>query len=369
MTKIDTSKIKPQKKLFHNVLVDVYPTTLALEEIEYWKGNNRTLFSFEILQRQKEKTLAELSIEEITTFVADQKIHKLSALADSIKRNGVQVPLIIRDDGLLLDGNRRYFACQWLKMSSRKIENQNVLSEIPVMIVRNRDITHEIELKILAEANFIPDLKVPWPLDAQARAVDDFFQNMLKKKGIDKDNALNEVSNIFGITRARVTDLLDTLELTKVFISEGKKIEEENQRRGIVEEKFVYFWEFRNKAMKGRSKYSDHEELREVKNMFFSLMAMGKSSPVKNVKQVEPLAQSKRDKTAWNIMKESEGSKLSIVVSMINDKKEVRKAEDKIRLFNAWLVDLEVMDLSSTAKSYLLKLKNLLEEKSKDAES
>lgn len=369
MDKIDTSKITPQKKLFHNVLVDVYPTTLALDDIKYWKENNRTLFSFEILQRQKQKKLNELLIEEITTFVADQKIHKLSALADSIKRNGVQVPLIIRDDGLLLDGNRRYFACQWLKMNSNKGEAQVALNNIPVLVVREKDITHEVELKILAEANFIPDLKLPWPLDAQARAVDDFLQTCMKEKKIGKDDALNDVSDVFGITKARVNDLLDTLELTKKFISEGKDKDEQNQRRGIVEEKFVYFWEFRNKAMKGRSKYSVPEELEEVEQMFFSLMAMGKSSPVKNVKQVEPLAQSKRDKTAWNILKESNGSKLSVVVNMVNDKKEIRKAEDKIRLFHAWLEDLDVTELSGTANNYILKLKSLIEEKCRDAQS
>ena len=140
MGRISTLKLTPEKRVFHNVLVNVFPTTLPLNKITFWKENNRTLFSFEILQRRMGKDLSEISIEDITTFIAEQRIHKLSALSKSIGRNGVQVPLIIRDDGKLLDGNRRYFACQWLRMLSlkRKADVPTVLNEIPVIVIRKK---------------------------------------------------------------------------------------------------------------------------------------------------------------------------------------------------------------------------------------
>ena len=100
-----------------------------------------------------------------------------------------------------------------------------------------------------------------------------------------------------------------------------------------MEGKFIYFWEFVNKAMKGRSAYSDEDELKEVRDMFFSLVSRGKQSFLRNTKQIEPLVQSKRDRNAWSLLKSSEGSKLDVVVSMTNEKKAVRKSEDKIRLF------------------------------------
>lgn len=366
MALIRTSHLTPERRVFHNEHIDVYPTTLPLNKIRFWKENNRTLFSFEILQRETGQSLDELSIEEITTFIANQPVHKLTSLSKSIGRNGVQVPLIIRSDGKLLDGNRRYFACQWLKILSlkRNKEIPEVLNEIPVWIIRKNDINHEVELKILAEANFIPDLKVAWPLDAQARAVEDFYKTIMKERKLHSNDAINEVVSIFGITKTRTNDLLDTLDLTRNFIKLGKDKAERIRLRGIVEEKFVYFWEFLNKAIKGRSKYSDPNELDKVKNMFFHLMAKGKDSPIKNVKQVEPLVQSKRDKTAWMMLTRSKGAKLNMVVSMINEKKEVRKADDKIRLFHAWLKDIE--ELSYTATNYLRKLQTLIEDKVKE---
>lgn len=364
MANILTPDDQAQQKLFHNEWINVYPTTLPLDKIHFWTKNNRTIFTFERLCRIKGKKLEDLSLEEITQFVAEQDTHKLQVLADSIGRNGVQVPLIIRDDGKLLDGNRRYFACQWLKMrhTSSNAKVSEFLSTIPVQVIRKADLKGTLELKILAEANFIPDLKIPWPLDAQARAVHDYYEKFIKEKKSDRDTALAEVVSVFGISRQRAVDLMDTLELTKQFIGEGVNEDERIRRREIVEDKFVYLWEFRNKAMKGGGALDAKDELREVRDLFFQFMAKGRDNPIKNVKQVEPLVQSRRDETAWKMLKDSKGTKLSVVVSMMNEKKEVRKAEDRIRVFISWLKKED--DLTMKAKSLLKEVAELAAKKS-----
>jgi hypothetical protein len=235
------------------------------------------------------------------------------------------------------------------------------LKEIPVYIIRGKDLSDTLELKILAEANFIPDLKVSWPLDAQARAVDEYYRRYRKEKKEDHDTALAEVTSVFGISRRRAIDLIDTLELTKRFIREGPTEEERVKRREIVEEKFVYLWEFRNKAMRGSGALDVDTELKEVRELFFQYMARGRDNPIKNVKQIEPLIQARRDTTAWSILKESKGSKLSMVVSIVNEKKELRIAEDKIRVFLAWLK--ETRDLPAKAKSLLRDVAKLAAER------
>jgi len=365
MPAIPTPDDRVQKKLFHNEWINVYPTTLALDQIHFWKENNRTIFTFQRLCRLKGKKLDSISIEDITQFVAEQDTHKLEVLADSIGRNGVQVPLIIRDDGKLLDGNRRYFACQWLRMKhlDSDTDQPESLSRIPVLVIRKADLKDTLELKILAEANFIPDLKIPWPLDAQARAVYQYYRQLRWDKHADHETAIEEVVGVFGIKRQRAIDLLESLKLTKLFIAEGGKKDERIRRRAIVEEKFVYFWEFLNKAMKGRGAYTNPDELHEVRDMFFRLMAKGRDNPITNVKQVEPLVQAKRDEVAWSILTESKGLKVSVVVSIMIEKKEVRKAEDKVRAFLAWLKDAD--ELTPKAKTLLRELAELATEKSR----
>ncbi len=336
---------------------------LSLDEISFWPENNRTIFTFERLVRLEGELLENLSIDKITTFVAEQDTHKLEVLAESIRRNGVQVPLIIRDDGKLLDGNRRYFACRWIRMNPRPTDRPEVLAQIPVLVIREKDLTKELELKILAEANFIPSLKVPWPLDAQARAVDEYYREVKRNLNLDDDGALVQVVGVFGIARQRAVDLMEALRLTKEFIKEGDDKDDRIRRRGIVEDKFVYFWEFLNKAMKGRGAYTEADQLKEVKTTFFMLMAKGPDNPITNVKQIEPLAQARRDATAWSILTESKGEKLTTVVSIMNEKKEVRKAEDKIRVFLAWLK--EARDLTPKAKELLAELAEIAKKKSR----
>jgi len=364
MEQLSTAGIDPIKKIFHNEWIDVYPSTLSFEEIHYWPENNRTLFTFERLEAKSGKKLNELTLDEITEFVATEPIHDLSKLAKSISKSGVQVPLIVRDDGKLLDGNRRYFACSWLRMQAEKngLPFPSVLKKIPVLIIKKSDLsTPVMELKIIAEANFIPDLKVTWPLDAQARAVEAYAQTITNKS---ESEAIQELADVFGIDRPRVTELLDTLNLTKEFIEQGKTPEEKREKRRIVEGRFVYFWEFRNKGIKGRSGFEGKQELNEVKQVFFDLMDQGKDSPLKNVKQIEPLVQARRDESTWRLMRNSNGENLSLVVAIVNEKKEIRKHEDKIRLFTGWLEG--VSDLSPASKNLLHRLSELASQKARE---
>jgi ParB/Sulfiredoxin domain len=117
--KISTRGIQSQKQLFHNRSLDVYPTEIKFEEIEFWPENYRTVLAFDILEAQKSKRLSRISLEEITDFLAHRDDFELVDLAHSIERNGLRVPLIVLDDGTLLDGNRRYFACSYLLRNGR----------------------------------------------------------------------------------------------------------------------------------------------------------------------------------------------------------------------------------------------------------
>ena len=120
--KISTKGITPLKQLFHNQRLDVYPTKLKFEDILFWPENFRTVLAFDLLEAQKNKPLRKISLSEITDFLVKRSELELVDLADSIVRNGVRVPLIVLDDGTLLDGNRRYFACSHLLHDTEKKE-------------------------------------------------------------------------------------------------------------------------------------------------------------------------------------------------------------------------------------------------------
>lgn len=329
----------PIERRFHNQTVSVYWGNAHINDIKFWPQNARTVFSFErLIKKHKVQDIEQIPIETIVRELVKENVHKISTLAASIRDNGVQVPLILTDDGDLLDGNRRFFALYKLKMDFEDKGEQlpTTLKKIPVQIIRREDLDEFLEIKILAEANFIPSLKIPWPLDAKARTLSDYINKLSKTLKLSADEALANAAEAFGLEKQYVQDLIETQHITNSFIQGTKIPQEKESRREVVQNKFVYFWEFRNKAMKGRGAL-DKEEYGEVEELFFLLMSKKLSNPIKNVKMVEPFVQSRRDEHAWDLLTEDPLSNFPIVVNHVNEKKTVRKSEDKIRLFYRWL--------------------------------
>lgn len=365
MNPISIDNIKPKKKLFHDQWIDVYEKEMHIDEIVFLPENARTLFTFERLEKQLNKNITQISLEEITQFVVNEPIHKMGALIKSIESNGVQVPLIVSSERRLLDGNRRFFACSAIKFKvlAHDGEIPEVLTRIPTFVIKEEDLKkNKNELRIIAEANFLPDLKVPWPIDAQARAI----RNYLESPGRDRNQALNEIKSVLGKSKSEAIVLLESLDLADEFVDAVKDNDEEwFKRKKIVEDKFVYFWEFRNKGIKGAHGLKKAEELKEVKDVFFDFMSKGNANPIKNVKMVEPLILAKREDAFWKIIKESGIKDFGHVVHLVNEKKEEKQAEDKIRLFAAWLSS--TTDLTAAAKNQLKKLAELANEKASES--
>lgn len=335
MKKIDIKGINPERHTFHNEPLDVYPAKVSFSEIVFWPENYRTVLHFDILEAQKNKPVSELSLEEITDFLVERPELKLSELANSIEKNGVKVPLIILSDGLLLDGNRRYFACSYLFHRSKKkgTDISKALNDIPVYIIKSEDVNERIKQKILAESNFVEDYKVPWSLDVKAKVIGDFYEACIKNK-VSPEKAYTEIQDVYSVQKSDVDAYLETMDLTNEFISKALP-EDKNRFRVLVQNKFVYFWEFRNKALRGRNPLDTEKEFPKVKKLFFLMIEKERFN---NIKQVEPMIRAIRDEQAWEILTSSKGSKIDVVEALIKEQKAIRSAEDKVRNFLGWLL-------------------------------
>jgi len=330
---ISTKGIK-EKHLFHNIWLDVYPQKSSFEEIEFWRQNYRTTLHIELLEAQKKKPISDLTIAEITDFLVARPELKLTDLASSIEKNGVKVPLIILSDGLLLDGNRRYFACSHIfhKAKEQDAQAPAVLTEIPVWVIKTSDVDDTIKQKILAEANFVPDYKVPWTLDVKAKVIADFYRACIRR-GLKPKQAYEEIRDVYSLKKPDVDAYIETMKLTSEFIATALA-SKKNDFRELVQSKFVYFWEFRDKALKGSSALDPKRELPKAKKLFFKMI---KTERFKNMKQVEPMIRAVRDKDLWELLWTSHGSKIDMVEAIIKEQKAVKSAEDKVRNFLRWL--------------------------------
>lgn len=317
MDKIDISGIEPVEKLFHNENIKTYQKNLSFTKIHHWPKNLRTLLAFEVLVGKVNKLFKDITLEELTFFLAERSELKLSKLAKSIGANGVRVPLIVLDDGTLLDGNRRYFACSYLYHSlSDKNTLPEYLNKIPVLVIKKKDITPAQQNKILAEANFVEDFKVPWTLDVKAKVIDDYFQQC-KAAGNTDENVYSEIEDVYGLKKSDVAAYVETVKLTKEFIERSNEEKEKRLNlREIVLKKFVYFWEFRNKAYKGRGKL-DEKELKKVKPLFFTMI---ENNCFRNIKQVEPMIRAYHTESWWKILKDSNGTQIPQVEALYFEK-------------------------------------------------
>lgn len=333
MNKIDIAGITAKEKLFHNEKINTYEKNVKFSDIKYWEGNLRTILAFEILEAEKGKKLSDIPRKEITAFLVKRDELKLIELANSIKTNGVRVPLIILDDGTLLDGNRRFFACSYLNDDPNKTrETEKILSEIPVQIIKKEDIQEKQKNKILAEANYVDDLKVSWSHDVKAKVISDYYK-LLISNNLSEQEAYTEIKDVYSLDKSEVKAYIETIQLTEEYINQTKDKSRKFELREHVLKKFVYFWEFRNKAQHGRSML-DKEELLEVKPMLFQMV---ENSFIKNTKQVESIARAYRDKDLWNLLTESKGAKIDHVHAVIIEEKAIKSAEDKVRNFIRWL--------------------------------
>jgi hypothetical protein len=177
--------------------------------------------------------------------------------------------------------------------------------------------------------------------------------------GSTPEQTYEAIQDVYGVKKVEVDAYLETMELTNEFIATAEALRR-NRFRELVQAKFVYFWEFRNKALKGSRPLDEKLELPKVKKLFFEMIELER---LKNLKQVEPMIQSLRDKDTWEMLYKSRGAKIDMVEAIIKERKAVRSAEDKVRNFLTWLQTKA--DPATFTKGTLKLLKRLATECSK----
>jgi disulfide oxidoreductase YuzD len=357
---IDTNGIEPQKKRFHNVLIDVYPTTLNFERIKYWRENCRTWLSFDLIEKKFGKKIDEISIEEITLYLAKRRSFKIHDLAMSIKNNGIRVPLIVLDDETLLDGNRRYFACSYLLVTSIKGQSSRpeILDNIPVWVIKKTDIDEKMRKKILAEANFVSDCKVPWTLDVQAQVINDYYKFCIEELKMNEAEAYDDILDVYAVEKDKAKDYISSMKLADEFIESASQ-ENKDKFRDIVQDKFVYFWEFKNKTSTSSLALDVDKEFLPLKRIFFEMMI---NDRFKNLKQIEPMVKAIRDKYLWALLVDSNGSKIDQIEAIYKEQKAFRSAVDKVQRFQQWLTIESEKGLADAALRQIIELNALCSE-------
>lgn len=321
---------------FHDEVVEVYEGMCEVENIHLWHGNYRTLLDFEHLAQLTGKTKSvKIGENEFIEYIILQGLHNIPDLAESIKINGVRVPIIVSHGQELLDGNRRLLACKYL-LSAEK-ERLPTFSIVPVKCTAP-NIGESLKLKIIAEMNFLPDYKEPWPREVRAEfAIQQFKDALVKFKNEDK--AYEHVEYFLHLKKADVKRFQAVLEMLCEYSDfvekEGKKARQEAERFG--RSKFQFFEEFYNKALAGKKPVKGSTEAKQL------LYRYVRNQQLASMIKVREFAEIIRYEPARKLLEKEDGT-FRIAQQIYNDYSQQQEVSIRVTSFCEWLESLSAKE-------------------------
>lgn len=342
-----------EQRYFRGKPLSVWMGKANVDDIQGWVDNPRLDLH---LKRFKEAHAnREPEQDEILSIMVADKAFELAKLVVDIRENGVRTPIILSNTGVLLDGNRRFFAVK--KLISETNPADPMLDDykfVPV-IVLSETCTESDEKLVLWHENFYPDLKHQWPDFVLATFVSDRLQD-----GDDEKT----VATTFGWTKAKVRETKKIMELIRDFIefattdpqddSDGLGLSE-NEAEGLASASYQFF----NEAQKSfyDKLFSDYD----FKIQFFKWIYEGKFA---SFPQVRVAHQAWDDDKLRKILKSDDPEAAARVLAEVQYRKVVKQdnedASQKIADFEKYLNDMKAVQLTSLTDEDIVRLESIL---------
>lgn len=225
----------------------------------------------------------------------------LKSLARSIGRKGVETPIIVTHEGVILDGNRRFSASMLVLGDTRTFAPHERERARWVRVWRlQEDATADQEDAIVVARNFEPALKEAWPEYVKARRVVNRFREAREAQGQlltrqSQNETKDEVAKEFAIERKDVTRYISMVQWADDFkdYNAGR-----NRSPGEVDHKTnaIFQWFYEIGAGRAADKITHQIEADEtVREIVYDLMFDVLDSGA----QVRSLYQVHADVKAW----------------------------------------------------------------------
>lgn len=243
---------QPRHKVryFHHRRVDGWSGYVKTTDVQGWVNNVRIDLFVQKWQRDHAGVLP-TNDDILTWMIADpNKEFKLKELGESIVKNGVRQQIVIKADGTLLDGNRRYFASLFRLREAQKsgdTESENMVSHLPAFVLSPACTEADYDA-VLVEENFVEDCREKWPSFIRAQRVYDKF-NDLFLRGHSRTAAISSIVESFGTPKTQVErwiKMMNHIEEFHIFHSAqdedlGKEAKDEYDIKWKSQKYFEYF--------------------------------------------------------------------------------------------------------------------------------
>jgi len=254
-------------RYYNNIAVPMTEGFVDIDELRPWEDNPRielAMMEFRELRHAAPEPdeLHELMQGQLATpehLLAGSKAvedpFKLAPLARSIARRGIERPVIVTDDGLVLDGNRRCAASlQALKRRDLDPEEVDRVRWVHVWKL-DPDATDDQRDAVVNALNFEDELKQPWDEFIKARQVVERFDALVEQQrtrlataelSVRATSELKKsVASHFAIETAEVTRYLGMVYWADQFqqYHEEQRVHDPAQVRYRTNKIFQWFYE------------------------------------------------------------------------------------------------------------------------------
>lgn len=344
-------------RIYHNIRVQVWTGKIEISKLGYWRQNARTFLNFRRIEHETGRRIEEMTDDEILDHLLKDPDLKLRDLAKSIDKNGVRVPVTLTADGRLIDGNRRLFACKILvrEYEDKREELPKHVIYIPVDVLPRRTRERDLEKLVIAEANFVSDLKVDWPREVKATVIEREFREA-RAQGRSREQAYARIRRIYGIDARDVDKFLEIAGFTDEFVDNVDK-DRRIEAQAIVKDCWNCFEDFINKTKYGRGKLPK-SKFEKLKEEFFKYVSSGR---IKSMPRVRDLIDCYRDPTAWEMVQKSAGLRLREAATIARANLEIKSYSERIKQFRIWLESLSKTQLSEIGVKPLQELLNTIQ--------
>ncbi len=257
-----------------------------LQKIHAYLDNRRT--ESQVAELRKLKALKVPSDDELFEYIKDDPSLEIEQLAKDIMRDGLRVPVIISYDGVLLDGNRRYFAHRWL-IQNAPTQMRHKFQKIKAWVLYKQFSGKDDKLRVIVDYNFRDDQKRPWNDYVKAKLLWD-EQNEHKYTYEE----LTELYGAPGFGRPKIIEFVKTYELIALFIQQS---DDEEQAISVAGSNFIWFQQLQR---------SYRDEMRNDDDFQVTVFSNISDGNITRTEQLKRLKDVYKYKDAWALFKKGD---------------------------------------------------------------
>ncbi len=178
--------------------------------------------------------------------------NKLLELAESIRLNGIRVPLVLTADRRILDGNRRYFANLYLYQAASDDDERRNYATLPAWVLP-RGLPRSDEDRILVELNSINDCYVRWPYFVVAKRVYLDFKNGMSLEDLQR--------KYHNLSKGRLSTVIEASRVAEEFIEHH---DDSLEAKELAYRKLIWFDELRRSNGRAMEKQQFREAVYDL---------------------------------------------------------------------------------------------------------